>query len=102
MANALVMDLQDSGAALVDENDTALIPAADHAYVELVEDAFGTYDALIVAGYGAADTRMAAKVIASQILHGTPLGSDFEGTRLYLKTGGTGVTTIGDVTVETA
>jgi hypothetical protein len=101
-ANSLVASLVTGGKAFVGANDTALIPAANHAYVELVEDAFGTYDALIVAGYGAADTRMACKVVASQILHGTPLGTGFEGTRVYLKTSGTGVSTIGDVTVETA
>jgi hypothetical protein len=101
-ANTLVAGLATDGKAFVGENDTALVPAANHAYVELVEDAFGTYDALIIAGYGAEDTRMACKVVASQILHGTPLGTGFEGTRVYLKTSGTGVSTIGDVTVETA
>jgi hypothetical protein len=102
LANNLVKTLVDAGDALVDANGTGLVPAANHAYVELVEDAFGTYDALIIAGYGAEDTRMASKVVASQILHGTPLGSAFEGTLLTLKTSGTGVSTIGDVTVETA
>jgi hypothetical protein len=97
-ANTLVKGLQDDGKALVDENSTALIPATNHAYIELVEDAFGTYDALIVAGYGAADTRMACKVVASQLLWNT-FDTAFTGTLLDLNIGGSA--TIEGVTIVT-
>jgi hypothetical protein len=94
-ANAKVKSLYDAGTALV-MNGTALTPEANTAYVELVENAFSTNDAVIIAGTGAADTRMACKVVASQILYGTPL-TNFEGTKLKLNTG---VGTFSDVTAE--
>lgn len=94
-ANAKVSSLMADGKAL-QMNGTDLTPAANTAYVELVEDAFGTYDAVVIAGTGAADTRMACKVFASQILYGTPL-TNFEGTKLKFNTG---VGTFTDVTAE--
>jgi hypothetical protein len=94
-SNAKVKSLYDAGTAL-QMNGTALSPEANTAYVELVENAFGTYDALIIAGTGAGDTRMACKVVSSQILYGTPL-TTFEGTKLKLNTG---VGTYSDVTAE--
>jgi hypothetical protein len=94
-SNAKVKSLYDAGTAL-QMNGTALTPEAGMAYVELVEDAFSTYDALIIAGTGADDTRTACKVVSSQILYGTPL-TNFEGTKLKLNTG---VGTYSDVTAE--
>jgi hypothetical protein len=81
VANSKVQSLVTAEKAL--QNITAGGPEASHAYVEYVEDAFGTYDAVIIAGYGATETRLACRVFASQILHGTPL-TTFAGTQLNL------------------
>jgi hypothetical protein len=45
----------------------------DRALVQLVDDAFNSQSALVIAGYAGKDTRLAAQVIASQVL-GTDMG----------------------------
>jgi hypothetical protein len=94
-ANAKVASLMADGLVL-QMNGTDLTPEANTAYVELIEDAFGTNDAVVIAGTGADDTRKACMVFASQILYGTPL-TNFEGTKLKMDTS---AGTYTDVTAE--
>jgi hypothetical protein len=65
----------------------------DRAYVDLVEDAFNSMTALVIAGYAGPDTRKAAQVVASQVL-GQDMG--LTGTSVTLNTAGA---TYSDVTV---
>jgi hypothetical protein len=85
--NSLVQELVDAGSVATTDL------AADRALVQLVSDALNSQDALIIAGWEGDDTRLAAQVVASQIL-GTDMG--LSGAKAILNTG---VTSYSDVTV---
>jgi hypothetical protein len=72
----------------------------NRAIIDLVADAFGTNDALVVAGFAADDTRIACRLLARELLFGdTVLGEEWAGlNRVVLDT--TGVT-VGDYTSAT-
>lgn len=78
--------------------------AEDRALIDFVEDAFGTGNhALILAGYAGKDTRLAAKVLASEILFPSAVAVDFtDKARVVLDTSGvttyTGVTEVATAT----
>ena len=70
----------------------------DKATIDLVESAFGDYTALVVAGYDAKDTRLAAKVIAAQLLGHKDYA--FTGNHVLLDTSATSYEDV-QVTTET-
>ena len=63
--NKLVNNLADAGLT-----DKASDYAPDTAVIQLIENAYGTNDALIVAGYAAKDTNLAGKVLSARLLEG--------------------------------
>ena len=85
--NSLVQDLVDAGD--IDTGDLS----ADRALVQLIDSAFNGESALVIAGWEGDDTRLAAQVVASQVL-GVDMG--LSGSKAILNTG---VTTYSDVTV---
>ena len=90
--NTLVSQLASDGKATALDNYTA-----NHAFVELVENAFNNKTALIIAGYSASDTVMACKVVAQQLLTNGPFNStQWTGSKVELATG---VTSVDDVTI---
>jgi len=76
--NSLVQELVDAGSI----NTTDL--ASDRALVQLVDSAFNSQSALVIAGWTGVDTRLAAQVVASQVL-GTDMG--LTGSKSILNTG---------------
>jgi hypothetical protein len=90
-ANKLVGQLADAGKAT-----KAADYKVDTALVELVENAFGSNDALIVAGYSAADTKLAGKVLAARLGPDAKFSDKMTGTKAVLST--KGVSTIDGVT----
>ncbi len=85
--NSLVQELVDNG--LVNKSDLS----ADKALVQLVDNAFNSQSALVIAGWSGKDTRLAAQVVASQVL-GSDMG--LTGSKAILNTAGS---TVADVTV---
>lgn len=63
--NQLVKNLADAG-----KTTAAADYAADTAIIQMVENAFGENEALIVAGYAAKDTQLAGRVLAAYLLQG--------------------------------
>lgn len=63
--NELVNDLATSG-----ETQAAADYTADTAIVQVIEDAYGSYDAMIIAGHAAKDTSLASKVVAARLTQG--------------------------------
>jgi len=61
-ANPLVKQLAEAGKTWKTSEYTA-----DAAIIQLVENAFGSNDALIVAGWSAGDTRLAGKIVAARV-----------------------------------
>ncbi len=79
---------------LVNEGKVSFSDLTDNrALVQLVDDAFNGQSALVIAGWTGDDTRLAAQVVASQVL-GNDMG--LTGDRVVLNTG---VTSYNDVTV---
>jgi len=76
--NSFVQALVDAGS--INTSDLA----ADRGLVQLVMDAFNSQDALVIAGWTGDDTRLAAEVVASQVL-GTDMG--LTGSKTILNTG---------------
>jgi len=72
----------------------------DKAIIDLIEDAFDGNAALVVAGYEADDTRIAARLLAKELLFGgTVLGQNWSGKdRIVLDTSGA---TVSDYTSAT-
>jgi len=79
--NTLVAGLRDDGLI-----NTSNLAGANSALVQLVDNAFGSNSALAIIGYGGADTRMAAQVVASQVL-GTDMGLSGSMTKLNTSLG---------------
>ncbi len=75
----------------------------DRAIIDLVDEAFDTYDALVVAGFEADGTRIACRLLARELLFGdTVLGDNWAGlSRIVLDTTGVAVTDYTDATVVT-
>jgi hypothetical protein len=78
---------------------------AGHAGIYYVEEAFNGKSALLIAGYNAEDTVLAARTVASALLSQTPIDfSEYAGeTALYLDTGVeavSGVTVVVEEVVE--
>ncbi len=71
---------------LVDESKLNLSGlAADKAVVSLIDDAFNSQSALVIAGYAGDDTRMAAQVVASNVLGSSAVS--LTGSNAILNTG---------------
>jgi len=62
-ANKMVKSLADAGLT-----DSVSDYAQDTAIIQLIEDAYGTNDALIIAGYAAKDTNLAGKVVTARLV----------------------------------
>ncbi|MDD5182297.1 MAG: hypothetical protein PHC66_03945 [Candidatus Nanoarchaeia archaeon] len=90
--NELVSDLATAGKTWTSAEWATKV---DTAVIKLVEDAYGTYDALIIAGYEAKDTSLAGKVVASKLLQ-NQFASDLTGTMATLSTAG--ASTVNEVT----
>ncbi len=86
--NSLVKELADAN-----KTKAASEYEVDRAYVDLIENAFNNKTALVIAGYAGDDTRLAARVVASQVLN-SDMG--LSGTSVTLNTAGATYT---DVTV---
>ena len=76
--NSLVNELVSAG--LIDTTELSM----DRAMVKLIDNAFNSKSALVIAGYEGDDTRLAAQVVASQVL-GTM--SILDGSSAILNTG---------------
>lgn len=102
VVNSLVADLGVAGKTMtVDDwrTDADADGVADHkdeAIIELVENAFGTNSALIIAGYDAKDTNAASNVLAD-VLSGGAWPGTLTGSKATLDTTST---TTADVTVK--
>lgn len=73
-ANTLTRDLGLSGEGVSIEESVSM---PDKAYIQLIEDAFGSGNTvLVVAGYEAKDTRLACKYLSSLVSEGVDLDSD--------------------------
>jgi hypothetical protein len=68
---------------------------ADAAIIQYVADAFGTRDALVVAGYAAKDTKLAGQVLAANLLQGQ-FADQMTGDMVQINTAG--ATTVSGVT----
>lgn len=88
--NELVSDLATA-------NKTALAAnyATDTAIVQYITDAFGTNDALVIAGYAAKDTKLAGQVVAANLLQGQ-FADKMTGAKVTINTAG--ATTVSGVT----
>lgn len=82
--NELVSDLAAAGETMT---SAEWADKVDTAVIELVEDAFGTYDALIIAGYEAKDTALAGKVLASRLTQGN-FADELTGMSVEISTAG--------------
>jgi len=93
--NALVKELADANKTWKSSDY-----AENRAIIDLIADAFATgKDALVIAGYAGKDTRLAARVVASEILYPDTLAIDFTGKeRVILNTGVTEYTDVTEVT----
>ncbi len=93
--NALVKELADANKTWASSDY-----AENRAIIDLIADAFATgKDALVIAGYAGKDTRLAARVVASEILYPDTLSVDFTNkTRVILNTGVTEYTDVTEVT----
>ncbi|MBR9678957.1 MAG: S-layer protein [Nanoarchaeota archaeon] len=92
--NTLVKNLIDNGLM----SFTDLIAQGEgHAQIDLVENAFNSQTALVIAGYTGTDTLMAARAVTGAMLNGQPFGfTTHNVTSLLLNTG---VTAVNDVAV---
>jgi hypothetical protein len=88
--NQLVNDLATAG-----DTWTADKYTADTAIVQQIVDAYGTNDALVIAGYAAKDTALAGKVVASKLTQ-NQFAADMVGTLVEIST--TGASTVNEVT----
>jgi len=88
--NELVSDL-----AAADKTDAAADYVADTAIVQYITDAFGTNDALVIAGYAAKDTKLAGQVVAANMLQGQ-FADKMTGDKVTINTAG--ATTVSGVT----
>jgi len=80
--NELVKDLVDANKTMA-----ASAYAADSAIVQLVADAFGSNDALVIAGYAAKDTKLAGQVVAANLLQGQ-FSDKMTGSKVTINTAG--------------
>ena len=80
--NELVKDLADANKTMV-----ASAYAADSAIVQLVADAFGSNDALVIAGYASKDTKLAGQVVAANLLQGQ-FSDKMTGSKVTINTAG--------------
>jgi hypothetical protein len=90
--NQLVSDLATAGKTYT---STEWATMTDKAIVQTVEKAYGTYDALIIAGYEAKDTKLAGKVVASKLLQ-NQFTDKLKGQKVTLGTAG--ASTVNEVT----
>ena len=88
--NELVSTLATAGKTQLAETYTA-----DTAIVQLIEDAYGTYDALIIAGNEAKDTALAGKVVAARLTQNQFM-TELKGNLVKISTAG--ASTVNDVT----
>jgi hypothetical protein len=58
----------------------------NRAIIDLVESAFSTYDALVIAGYGEDQTRIAARLLAKELMYGGTILADITEDRAVLDT----------------
>lgn len=79
--NQLVNGLAEAG-----KTWTAAEYPENTAIIQLIEDAYGTNDALIVAGYAAADTNVAGRVLAARLLPPNQFKADLTGDLAVLNT----------------
>jgi hypothetical protein len=86
--NALVSGMGNETWALSDwrEEVNGTRTKTNRALIDLVEDAFSTYDALVVAGYEAVDTRIAARLLAKELMYGGTILGDVATDRAVLDT----------------
>jgi hypothetical protein len=97
--NSLVKSLVDGGS--IDFTDL-IAQGADHAQVDLVENAFNSQAALAIVGYGGDDTLMAAKAVAGALLSGQPFDfADYAVNTLLLNTGTSVVNDVAVIESET-
>jgi hypothetical protein len=83
--NSLVKSLVDGGS--IDYTDL-IAQGTGHAQVDLVENAFNSQAALVIAGMTGDDTLMAAKAVAGAMLNGQPFDfADYAMAALILNTG---------------
>ena len=81
-AITLTQSLSDNGSGVSTED---LVAATDKAYLELIEDAFGSNQVvLVIAGRDAKDTRLASQALAGQI--SGKLSLDLAGKLAWLDT----------------
>jgi len=80
--NELVKDLADAN-----KTQAASAYAADSAIVQLVADAFGSNDALVIAGYASKDTKLAGQVVAANLLQGQ-FSDKMTGSKVTINTAG--------------
>ncbi len=90
--NELVSELATAGKTYTSTEWAAM---ADKAIVQTVEDAYGSYDALIIAGYEAKDTKLAGKVVMSKLLQ-NQFSDKLKGQKVTLGTAG--ASTVNEVT----
>lgn len=88
-ANPLVKQLAEAGKTWKTSEYTA-----DAAIIQLVENAFGSNDALVVAGWSAGDTRLAGKIVAARVAS-NQFSDKLVGEKVVLGT--TGATSISGV-----
>lgn len=102
VVNSLVADLGTAGKTMtvddwrMDADADGVADHKDEAIIELVENAFGTNSALIIAGYDAKDTNAASNVLAD-VLSGGAWPGTLTGAKATLDTTST---TTADVTVK--
>ena len=92
--NTLVKNLIDNGLMSFED---LIAQGEGHAQIDLVENAFNSQTALVIAGYSGMDTLMAGRAVAGALLNGQPFGfATHNVTTLLLNTG---VTAVNDVAV---
>jgi hypothetical protein len=70
---------------------------SNRALIQLIDNAFGSYTALVIAGYDAKDTVLASQVVAAELQGNDVLAGKFNGTKLILDTSAgvyTGITVV--------
>jgi hypothetical protein len=103
VVNSLVADLASAGKTMTtadwreDVDTDGTMDHTDEAIIEMVENAFGTHSALIVAGHEAKDTRLASKALANTLKGGAGRLA-LTGTKATLDTS---ATSYADVTIKT-